>query len=102
MYNFTPPKKLSPFYKCKRIPRKLKKKYKSILNKYPFLTVSEKIWYLLGYTNPLYKQFLIDEIIWQSDLNKAVDSFQNILSETVIHLIKQEQEQFILLLKSQS
>lgn len=59
---FTSPKKISPFYNCKRIPRKLKKKHKFILNKYTFLTVNEKLWYLLGYTNPEYKEFLIDEI----------------------------------------
>ena len=60
--NFTSPKQRSPFYNCKRIPRKLKKKYKPILNKYPFLTVNEKLWYLLGYTNAEYKQFLINNI----------------------------------------
>lgn len=62
MKKFTQPKQISPFYNCKRIPRKIKKKHKVILNKYPFLTVNEKLWYLLGYTNPEYKQFLISKI----------------------------------------
>lgn len=62
MGKFKQPSKISPFYNCKRIPRKMKKKYKSILDKYTFLTVNEKLWYLLGHTNSEYKQFLINTL----------------------------------------
>lgn len=62
MAKFTLPNNISPFYKCKRIPRKMKKKYKTIFDKYTFLDVNEKLWYLLGYTNPEYKEFLINSL----------------------------------------
>lgn len=59
MNKYTAPKQLSPFYNCKRAPRKLKKKYKEQLNKYPFLTLNEKLWIILGETNKNYRDFII-------------------------------------------
>lgn len=67
MNNFTAPNKISPFFTCKRAPRKFKKKYKEQLNKYPFLTLNEKLWMILGETNNEYKQFLIQEICKKQD-----------------------------------
>jgi len=63
MDNFIAPKQLSPFYNYTRIPRKKKKKYKLLLNKYPFLTLNEKLWYILGETNKPYRDFLIKTIV---------------------------------------
>lgn len=45
-----------------RVPRKFKKKHKLLLNKYSFLTLNQKIWYILGETNKPYRDFLISEI----------------------------------------
>lgn len=64
---FTPPKTISPYYNCKRIPRKFKKKHKKILNQFPFLEVNQKLWYLLGYTNKEYKQFLINQVTYDTN-----------------------------------
>lgn len=49
----------------KRIPRKLKKKWNFILQsdylkRFP---LDVKLWYILEYTNPNYKRFLIKNII---------------------------------------
>lgn len=47
----------------KRVPRKFKKKWKHILqDSYHFLTLNQKLWYILGLTNPDYKRFLIKQI----------------------------------------
>jgi len=62
MNNFTAPKQISPFYNCKRAPRKFKKKYKEQLNKYPFLALNEKLWYVLGEANKNYRDFIIKNI----------------------------------------
>lgn len=61
---FTVPKKLSPFYKDVRIPRKLKKHIKSFCGvNYMGLTNSERLWYYLEKRNPNYKRFLIKQIV---------------------------------------
>ena len=62
MSNFTAPKQLSPFFNCKRAPRKFKKKYKEQFNKYKFLSLNEKLWMILGETNKEYRDFLIKTI----------------------------------------
>lgn len=62
MNRFTAPKKFSPFYSVRRIPRKKKKQLKPLLNKYSFLTLNEKLWYILGETNKEYRDFLIQKI----------------------------------------
>jgi len=55
--------KHSHFYKVKRVPRKFKKKWKYILTeKYTFLSLTEKLWYIQGLTNPNYNRFLIKKI----------------------------------------
>lgn len=60
MDNFIAPHQIG--FNYKRIPRKTKKKYKILLNKYSFLTLNEKMWYILGETNKEYRNFLIKEI----------------------------------------
>jgi len=55
---FTAPKTIG--FNYKRIPRKLKKQNKVRLNEFKFLTLNQKMWYIL---DPEYKQFLIEEII---------------------------------------
>lgn len=62
MNKFTAPKIISPFYNYSRIPRKKKKKYKKLLDKYPFLTLNEKLWVILGETNKEYRNFIIKKI----------------------------------------
>jgi len=63
--HFTAPKIISPFFNCKRVPRKFKKKYSNILQGYRFsyLTLNQKLWYILGLTNPNYRDFLIKQVI---------------------------------------
>lgn len=53
------------FNDIKRIPRKFKKKHKYVFsaNRYDFLTMEQKMWFILGRTNPQYKLFLINTII---------------------------------------
>jgi hypothetical protein len=60
--NFTAPKIISPFYCYKRVPRKFKKKWKHIFDD-PYLDINQKCWYILEFTNPQYKQFIINQII---------------------------------------
>lgn len=62
MEKFTAPKNISPFFDVKRMPRKFKKKHKALLDKYPFLDINQKLWYVLGQTNKDYKDFLISKI----------------------------------------
>lgn len=64
---FTKPKKFleRPFYNnVKRVPRKFKKKYKHIFfgNRYDFLTIEQKLWFILSLENPEYHRFLISEV----------------------------------------
>ena len=61
--HFTAPKVIS--YNYKRVPRKFKKKWKHILqgDRYDFLDLNQKLWYILEFTNPNYKRFLIKQII---------------------------------------
>ena len=58
--HFTTPKTIG--FNCKRVPRKFKKKWKSELDTYSFLTLNQKLWYILEFTNPDYKRFLIKQI----------------------------------------
>jgi hypothetical protein len=64
--HFKAPKCISPFYNFKRMPRKLKKEFKKSMHNrvggYEFLDINQKLWYILGYTNPNYKRFLIKQI----------------------------------------
>jgi len=59
---FTAPKQITPFYNCKRVSRKFKKKHKILLNKYECLTLNQKLWMILEETNKEYKAFLIKTI----------------------------------------
>lgn len=65
--HFTTPKgfgEVPHFHNCKRVPRKFKKKWKHILqgDRYDFLDLGQKLWYILEFTNPDYKRFLIKQI----------------------------------------
>lgn len=62
--HFIAPKVISPFFNYKKVPRKLKKKYKHILqgDRYSFLDLNQKLWYILELVNPNYKRFLIKQI----------------------------------------
>lgn len=64
---FTKPKMflVRPFYhNVKRVPRKLKKKYKHIFcgNRYKFLNIEQKLWFILSIEKPEYHRFLINEV----------------------------------------
>ena len=59
---YTAPKQLSPFYGCRRVPRKFKKKWKHLLQLHKFLSLNEKLWFILGETNKEYRDFLICKI----------------------------------------
>ena len=63
---FKAPEEFSPFYRCKKIPRKMKKVYKKKYPKIMFndlLTLNQKLWEILGNENIEYKKFLINLII---------------------------------------
>ena len=64
--HFTAPKNhgLVNFFNCKRTPRKFKKKWKHILcgDRYDFLDLNQKLWYIQGLMNPNYNRFLIKKI----------------------------------------
>lgn len=51
------------YFKYRRIPRKMKKKYKSILDKHSFLTLNQKLWFLLGEINPKHREEILLNII---------------------------------------
>ena len=65
--HFTKPKIISPFYRYKKVPRKLKKKCKKWLEQNYLttegLSINQQLWYLLELTNPNYKRFIIKQII---------------------------------------
>jgi hypothetical protein len=58
---FTRPNRLSSFYDYKKVPRKLKKKYKNIFQD-KLLNINQQLWYVLELTNPNYKRFLIKKL----------------------------------------
>lgn len=62
---FTLPKMASPFYNYRKLPRKKKKMMAKFLNAkhMEHLTLNQKLWYMLEFTNPNYKRFLIKMII---------------------------------------
>jgi hypothetical protein len=65
--HFQAPKTVSAFYKFKRMPRKMKKEWKKYtmngaLINYEFLNINQKLWHMLGHTNPNYKRFLIKQV----------------------------------------
>lgn len=66
MKGYTAPKRLSPYFDCNRIPRKMKKRLKK---KYPkvfmmdFLTIGQKMWYIQSMEKPQLNRFLINEIV---------------------------------------
>lgn len=64
MEKFTAPKHIGAeaFFNCKRVPRKFKKKNKELLNKFPFLDLNQKLWFILRENNKEYSNFLIKEI----------------------------------------
>ena len=64
--HFTLPKTTGyGFFECNRAPRKFKKKWKHILqgNRYDFLTLNQKLWFIQWHTNPNYNRFIIKQII---------------------------------------
>lgn len=56
--HFTAPKRISPFFNFKRVPRKLKKKY-NIRDK---KQINQRLWFIQSLTNPDYNRFLIKQI----------------------------------------
>lgn len=62
--HFIAPKTISPFFNYKRVPKKFKKKWKHILQgeKYNFLDLNQKLWYIQSIVNPSYNDFLIKQI----------------------------------------
>lgn len=62
--HFTAPKVRPAFKDVKRVPRKFKKKWKHILcgDRYDFITLGQKLWYIQHLTNPDYNNFLIKQI----------------------------------------
>jgi hypothetical protein len=69
---FTRPKQLSPFYNYKKVPRKLKKKYKNIFQD-KLLNINQQLWCILELTNPNYKRFLIKKLT-EDELKKNYKS----------------------------
>jgi len=55
---------IGSYFKCKRVPRKFKKKWKHILqgNRYDFLELNQKLWFIQGLENPQFNRFLINFI----------------------------------------
>lgn len=56
---------VAAFYSCynyKRVPRKLKKKYRKIFSDKDY-TIPVALWYILEFENPDYKRFLIKECL---------------------------------------
>lgn len=53
------------FYNAKRVPRKFKKKWKHILqgDRYDFLTLNQKLWYILSIRDPKQHKLLITKTI---------------------------------------
>lgn len=62
--HFTAPRVISPFYRHKRQPRKLKKKINAFIQSkgYTFLKPNQRLWLYLMETNPNYGAFLIKQI----------------------------------------
>lgn len=65
--HFTAPKHLGNknfFYDVKRVPRKFKKKWKHIIcgDRYDFLDLGQKLWYIQSLTNPEYNRFLTKQL----------------------------------------
>jgi len=61
---FTAPHIISPFFRVKRIPRKIKKKAKKFCGvMWSDLDNGQRLWRFLDKRNPDYKRFLINEII---------------------------------------
>lgn len=63
--HFTSPKVISPCFRYKKLPRKLKKTIDKILIKHTIhidVDINTKLWYCLDFTNPEYKKFLIKQI----------------------------------------
>jgi hypothetical protein len=60
--HFTAPKTIG--FNYKRVPRKFKKKWKHILQgeRYNFLELGQKLWYIQHLTNEDYNRFLIKQI----------------------------------------
>jgi hypothetical protein len=52
---------LSPFYQYNKIPRKIKKKYKTEIKRNT-LGLNSSMWYILGLENKEYRDFLVGEI----------------------------------------
>ena len=60
---FTVPKRLSPFYDIKRVPRKLKRLVKNCCGvHYNILSYNQRMWYYLGTINNDYKHLIITQI----------------------------------------
>lgn len=59
----------SGVYNFARVPRKFKKKWKHILDKdrYTFLTLNQKLWYIKSLSNPNYNRFIIKKTIEKYD-----------------------------------
>lgn len=53
------------FYDYKRVPRRFKKKWKHILQseKFNFLDLNQKLWYILGLKDPKQRDKIIKQIL---------------------------------------
>lgn len=70
--HFTAPNHLGNknfFYNVKRVPRKFKKRWKHILcgDRYDFLDLGQKLWYIQSLINPEYNRFLIKQLCKNTD-----------------------------------
>lgn len=63
---------LSPFYHFKRVPRKIKKKYKKEFKRNT-LGINSTMWYILGVENKEYLDFLIGEVC---DIEKLFNKYE--------------------------
>ena len=54
------------FFNCKRVPRRFKKKWKHILKgeKYSFLNLNQKLWFILGIRDSKQRDKIIKQIIY--------------------------------------
>jgi hypothetical protein len=61
--HFTLPANFSPYYKGVRMPRKFKRKHKKIVDKFKFLPIHEKLWYIQATVNPNHTRYIIKKVV---------------------------------------
>jgi len=70
---YTLPKNFGKNIKHKRVPHKFKKKWKHVLcgDRYDFLNLGQKLWFIRWTTNPEYNKFLIKHTIIRDNESKT-------------------------------